>query len=96
MQAVGVTINLNEVKYLCHHSRICRGNFCNPTLTTRKQDTILLQYCHTLMLRAWCIRQGLVCNMHPDGKLFFVFIHFAPPPPPTLVGVVTKSKVRIF
>ena len=45
----------------------CRGNFCYPTLTTRKQDTILLQYCHTLMLRAWYIPQGLGCNMHPDG-----------------------------
>ena len=45
----------------------CRGNFCNPTLTTRKRDTILLQYCHTVMLRAWYIRQGLGCNMHTDG-----------------------------
>ena len=51
----------------CIILNVCRGNFCNPTLTTRKRDTILLQYCHTLMLRAWYIRQGFGCNMHPDG-----------------------------
>ena len=46
-----------------------------------ERDTNLLQYCHTLMLRAWCTRQRLVCNMHTDRKLFFLFIHLAPSSP---------------
>ena len=42
-----------------------------------------------VMLRAWCIRQRLVCVMHTDGKLISHFIPWLGPP--RLVRVVFFS-----
>ena len=40
----------------------------NPTLARRKQDTILLQYCHTLMLKhdAYNRVEFVICTQTED------------------------------